>query len=123
MNLEYHAAYYQANKHKWPAYNPSFEAKWHRRCVRMSITESQYMTMLFNQNGLCPCGRELETAHIDHDHKCCSGKRSCGQCVRGLLCNRCNLLLGMVESEPHLIPEYLIQYLQTTEKRRSNIIS
>ena len=34
---------------------------------------------------------------IDHDHACCNGSRSCGQCVRGILCGRCNMSLGHLE--------------------------
>jgi hypothetical protein len=35
---------------------------------------------------------------IDHDHSCCNGQRSCGKCIRGVLCSSCNLSLGHVES-------------------------
>lgn len=118
----YHVEYYKQNKAHWPAYDGSYQAKVHRRCVRMGISESMYLMMLFNQGGRCPCGRELDISQIDHDHTCCKGRTSCGACVRGLLCNRCNLLLGMVESEPHLIPAYLTVYLKETTLRKSEVL-
>lgn len=34
---------------------------------------------------------------IDHAHTCCEGRRSCGSCIRGMLCNGCNMALGAVE--------------------------
>jgi hypothetical protein len=35
-------------------------------------------------------GPAPDGAHIDHDHACCPGRKSCGRCVRGLLCARCS---------------------------------
>lgn len=56
-----------------------------------------YEQMLAEQDGACAgCHRALddENLHVDHDHACCVLKRSCGTCVRGLLCDDCNLVLG-----------------------------
>lgn len=35
---------------------------------------------------------------IDHDHACCPGGSGCEQCVRDLICIKCNMNLGGVES-------------------------
>lgn len=42
--------------------------------------------------------KQRDSFSVDHDHGCCPGEKSCGQCVRGLVCNRCNMQIGQVES-------------------------
>lgn len=37
------------------------------------------------------------------DHECCRGAGSCGQCVRGLLCDSCNKLLGHAQDSTSLL--------------------
>jgi hypothetical protein len=49
--------------------------------------------------------------HFDHDHNCCPGKYSCGKCFRGLLCQKCNLVLGHVYDNP-IILRNLANYLE-----------
>lgn len=77
------------------------------------ITLDQYNDMLDSQNGKCaicethPGGKMLA---VDHDHKCCPGRRSCGKCIRGLLCQKCNLLLGRLEENAGFINS-AIRYL------------
>jgi hypothetical protein len=49
-----------------------------------------------------------ERIHVDHDHACCKEKnRSCGKCVRGLLCHTCNIALGHIERRLGLAHAYL----------------
>lgn len=50
-------------------------------------------------NGCEICGNKPErNLHVDHDHKCCNGRKSCGKCVRGVICNRCNTAVDKLEN-------------------------
>lgn len=47
---------------------------------------------------------------VDHDHACCPGKRTCGACIRGFLCQGCNQGIGMFRDSPELLTK-AIKYL------------
>jgi hypothetical protein len=80
------------------------------------VTSGQYARMLSSQNDSCPgCLRrksEVKKAFcVDHDHRCCNGKKSCGKCVRGLLCTSCNLILGYAKDNAVVLIN-LVKYLE-----------
>lgn len=67
---------------------------------------------------MLPKGKEPLSMVVDHAHGCCPGDRSCGKCVRGLLHNRCNLILGETESQEFLRLYALAQkYLGTPNNK------
>lgn len=66
------------------------------------------------------CG-SLERLCIDHDHGCCHGERarSCGKCVRGYLCYRCNTAEGSLRTSERAfaLAEYLLRHEQAVAVR------
>ncbi len=68
---------------------------------RYKMTVEEYDEILESQGGVCAiCKKPPEFIRlaVDHDQKCCPGRRSCGKCVRGIVCQRCNAVLGYIES-------------------------
>jgi hypothetical protein len=57
----------------------------------------------------CLCDSLLLDGYVvDHDHTCCpTRERTCGQCIRGLLCGACNTHLGYIERLPNF-EEWLV---------------
>ena len=71
---------------------------------RYGLTPEQHAQMLAAQGGGCAiCGSAsagVRSLHVDHDHACCpESGRSCGKCVRGLLCDSCNLAIGKMNDD------------------------
>jgi hypothetical protein len=69
-----------------------------RHLARYNVTMEQFDAM--SGDGCNMCGEfPTETLlHVDHDHSCCNGSFSCGKCVRGVLCQSCNISVGRFEA-------------------------
>ena len=65
---------------------------------KYGLTMSQYDALLVEQGGACAicqeCPSDERSLSVDHDHSCCPGAATCGECVRGLLCAPCNSGIG-----------------------------
>lgn len=78
---------------------------------KYGISPEKFNEMLVAQEGLCPvCKREIGeypkiTPHVDHDHE--TGE------VRGLLCGRCNPMLGLSGDSVENL-ERAIEYLKSS---------
>jgi len=67
-----------------------------RRKYKYGISQEKYDELLKSQGGKCAiCGTKKGTMCVDHDHSCCDTNTSCGKCIRGLLCTRCNVGIAM----------------------------
>jgi hypothetical protein len=83
-----------------------------------NISLDEYNNKLQEQDGKCcicknTCDRTLS---VDHDRSCCSDNKSCGKCIRGLLCRHCNLLLGNAKDKIETLKS-AIEYLETHNLR------
>ena len=76
------------------------------------ITLTEFNKRLDEQNGGCAiCGTtepggKWKNFHVDHDHET--------RKVRGLLCNSCNVTLGVVKEDIHTLKS-MIEYLESHE--------
>lgn len=71
---------------------------------KYNITIFDYNEMLAEQDCRCKvCHTQSYTLAVDHDHSCCPGAESCGKCIRGLLCKKCNAGLGQFNDDPVLL--------------------
>jgi hypothetical protein len=82
------------------------------RISSYGLTLEQFDLILAVQNYACAmCHEPFKTGqriHVDHDHACCPRKnRSCGKCIRGLLCHTCNIALGHIERRYVMARAYL----------------
>jgi len=92
--------------------------------LRDHHVDHEHMRRLLTDPGCEICGAELLTPVlgrngqrrarlvVDHDHACCTGGTSCGECVRGFLCGRCNIALGHIADNPDTA-QAMATYLRT----------
>lgn len=85
------------------------------RQQRFGITREQFDALFESQGNVCAtCGTDNPgTSYwaVDHDHACCPGSdKTCGKCIRGILCRTCNHALGNVKDN-HQTLARMIDYL------------
>jgi hypothetical protein len=93
-----------------------------QRHERYGITRERWDLMLIEQKSMCAiCGCDEPAAgwYVDHDHNCCIERdRTCGECVRALLCSKCNFGLGQFDDDPDRLlaaAMYLLKHTTDTE--------
>lgn len=98
----------------------TYEQERVRTLRQYGLTPAAYDSMLAGQGGVCAICRQAETRidtrtgtafvlAVDHDHET--------RVVRGLLCNRCNRAVGMLNDDPDLVQRaavYLIEAAPTS---------
>jgi hypothetical protein len=82
------------------------------------VSQEEYDVLFAMQGGVCAlCFKQAEECRfldIDHSHEHAHTRKSqvgCKECIRGLLCNSCNMTLGLLERCPHLQNDLARHYL------------
>lgn len=85
---------------------------------KFKLTPEIFDGKLSKQNNRCALCESLFSTEnppcVDHNRSCCSGDRSCGKCVRDLLCSTCNAGIGCLHDNVELL-EKAITYLKKWE--------
>lgn len=75
-----------------------------RLSANFNLSWYDYLSLMESQDFSCAiCGAPFSAssdAQVDHDHSCCpEAGKSCGGCIRGLLCPRCNMGIGYFQDD------------------------
>jgi hypothetical protein len=111
------------NAHKWYKTDHAKLYKFYIKLHKYGINEEQFNFLLDQQDNRCAICQEIFSEQvpprIDHDHTCCPRNSNssisntmCGRCVRGLLCNKCNVGLGMLDDSVEKLIS-AVNYLQS----------
>ncbi|MFI1684687.1 endonuclease domain-containing protein [Streptomyces sp. NPDC020794] len=84
---------------------------WRLTKLYFGIGKEEWRQLHDAQGGVCAlCGEEEKRdarLSIDHDHSCCGPNRACRGCIRGLLCDLCNRMLGHAEQRAAVRARFL----------------
>lgn len=86
------------------------------RFRKHGITKELFQKIIQDQGNccaICKAPGDWQTLVIDHDHQCCSKQFSCGKCIRGALCRKCNTALGLLGDTPESL-QAAVDYVITT---------
>ena len=76
---------------------------------RYGLTQEAFDALRAAAGNKCEvCGAEFKQRgdiHVDHDHGCCPGDFTCGECIRGLTCKNCNFMLGHAGDDPQRLQQ------------------
>jgi hypothetical protein len=62
------------------------------------LTLEEFEQMAINGCQICGDKPKDRPLHVDHDHACCLPEKiTCGKCVRGVVCGKCNMTIGKYE--------------------------
>lgn len=88
-----------------------------RLALQYGLTPEAFEALLREQDGGCAiCQTQgAERWAVDHDHACCVGSKTCGKCVRGILCFPCNQALGLFRERPNVLAR-AISYVTGSNK-------
>lgn len=108
-----------AKREKTDAYRLARKASSLRRKYGLSLDD--LVALIDAQGGRCAvCLSDLTSSKmdVDHDHACCSGPTTCGECVRGVLCARCNMALGLLGDDASVMTRAAEYVTQTREQKQ-----
>jgi len=100
-----------------------------RRSQTYKLSPKDFAKILESQGNVCAICKQKPMGQtgpgkgwqVDHDHSCCPAKgKTCGKCIRGILCSPCNNGLGQFKDNEESLKNAL-SYIQKYRENKSAI--